>query len=315
MREIIIAKNDAGQRLDKFLTKKFKNLPMSMMYKFIRKKKITVNKKRVKENQILVEGDLLLVFAPDDILTENAPKHIKTKGKINVAYEDENILIVDKESGLLVHSDSNEDGDTLIDRITSYLIDKGEFNPDVENSFSPALCNRIDRNTEGLVIAAKNAAALREMNDIIKERKIQKIYLAAVHGIPNPRSGEIKLHLQKDKDNNLVRVRNKESNETKFAITKYDTVSISRNKEFSLLEIELITGRTHQIRASFAHIGHPLVGDGKYAVNKKDREMGYKSQALCAYSITFKGCGKSETLGYLDGMTVNAKKPQFLSLF
>ena len=315
MREIIIAKNDAGQRLDKFLTKKFKNLPMSMMYKLIRKKKITVNKKRVKENQVLVEGDLLLIFAPDDILTENSPKRIKTKGTINVVYEDENILIVDKESGLLVHSDTNEEGDTLIDRITAYLIDKGEFDPENENSFSPALCNRIDRNTEGLVIAAKNAASLREMNDIIKNRKIQKIYLAAVHGIPNPRSGEIKLHLQKDKDNNIVRVKSKESNDTKFSITKYNTVSVSRNKEFSLLEIELITGRTHQIRASFAHIGHPLVGDGKYAVNKKDREMGYKSQALCAYSITFTGCSQNATLGYLDGLTVNAKKPRFLSLF
>ncbi|MBO5869934.1 MAG: RluA family pseudouridine synthase [Clostridia bacterium] len=315
MREINIGKNDAGQRLDKFLTKKFKNLPMSMMYKLIRKKKITVNRKRAKENQILVEGDLLLIFAPDDLFDENSPKRIVTKGIVNIAYEDENILIADKESGLLVHSDSNEEGDTLIDRITAYLIEKGEFNPENENSFAPALCNRIDRNTEGLVIAAKNAPALREMNEIIKERKIQKIYLAAVHGVIIPKNGEIKLNLQKDSTNNIVRVKDKESRDTKYAITKYNTVSISRNKDYSLLEIELITGRTHQIRASFAHIGHPLVGDGKYAVNKKDREIGYKSQALCAYSVTFIGCKKSATLGYLDGLTVNAKKPRFLSLF
>lgn len=315
MREIIIGKNDSGQRIDKFLTKKYKNLPFSMMYKLIRKKKITVNKKRVHENQILVEGDLVLIFAPDDLLTENEPKRIKTNSKINVAYEDENILIVDKESGVLVHSDTQEDGDTLIDRITAYLINKGEYDPSLENSFAPALCNRIDRNTEGLVIAAKNAAALREMNEIIKERRIIKIYLAAVHGIVPQKEGEIKLNLQKNSSKNLVVVKSRETRDTKLAITRYKTIAVSHNNELSLVEVELITGRTHQIRASFAHIGHPLLGDGKYAVNKKDREQGYKSQALCAYSVTFKGCKKSELLGYLDGLTVNAKKPRFLSLF
>lgn len=313
MQEIIINKNDAGQRIDKFLTKKYKNLPVSMMYKLIRKKDITVNRKRVKENQILSEGDILRIFAPDDVLSDNSPKKIVTKGKVSIVYEDENILIADKESGLLVHSDSNEEGDTLIDRITAYLIEKQEYIPESENSFAPALCNRIDRNTEGLVIAAKNAAALREMNDIIKERRIEKIYLAAVHGVIKPPSGEISIRLEKDSKENLVRVNN--SKNSKAAITKYRTISTTKNNEFSLVEIELVTGRTHQIRVSFAHIGHPLLGDGKYAVNKKDRDMGYKSQALCAYSVTFKGCKKSETLGYLDGLTVKAKKPRFLSLF
>ena len=315
MREIIIGKNDAGQRIDKFLTKKFKSLPFSMMYKLIRKKKITVNKKRVQEKQILNENDKILIFAPDDLFIENAPKISKASASIEVAYEDENILIVDKESGLLVHSDTQEDGDTLIDRITAYLINKGEFIPEEENSFAPALCNRIDRNTEGLVIAAKNASALREMNEIIKERQIEKIYLAAVHGVITPKNGEININLQKDSDKNMVFVKQHETRNTKKAITRYNTVAISKNKEFSLLEVELITGRTHQIRASFAHIGHPLLGDGKYAINKKDREMGYKSQALCAYSLTFKGCKKSALLGYLDGLTVTAKKPRFLSLF
>lgn len=314
MQEIIIKKNDAGQRIDKFLPKKYKNMPLSLMYKLIRKKDITVNRKRVKENQILCEGDILRIFAPDDVLSENATKKIVTKGKITVAYEDENILIVDKESGLLVHSDTNEEGDTLIDRITAYLIEKQEYDPQSENSFAPALCNRIDRNTEGLVIATKNAVALREMNNIIKERKIEKIYLAAVHGVITPKDGEIVLKLEKDSNSNLVRV-NSNSRNAKTAITKYRTIAFSKNKDLSLIEVELITGRTHQIRASFAHIGHPLLGDGKYAVNKKDREIGFKSQALCAYSIKFCGCKKSETLGYLDGLTVKAKKPRFLNLF
>ena len=315
MREIVIKKNDSGQRLDKFLTKKFKNLPISMMYKLIRKKKITVNRKRAKENQILEENDLILIFAPDDVISDTAPKHIATKGKISVAYEDENILIAEKEAGLLVHSDTQEEGDTLIDRITAYLISKEEYIPENENSFAPALCNRIDRNTEGLVIAAKNASALREMNEIIKDRLIEKKYLAVVHGAVNPKNGEIKLFLEKDSKDNLVRVKNRETKNAKASITKYKTIAETQNRELSLLEVELITGRTHQIRASFAHIGHPLLGDGKYAVNKKDREMGYKSQALCAYSIKFTGCKKFEALGYLNGLTVTAKKPKFLELF
>lgn len=315
MREVNIGKNDAGQRLDKFLIKKFKNLPVSMMYKLIRKKKITVNRKRAKENQMLVEGDLILIFAPDDLFERSAENKIRSNGAVCVVYEDENIIIVDKESGLLVHSDAQESEDTLIERITAYLINKGEYSPESENSFAPALCNRIDRNTQGLVIAAKNSAALREMNAIIRERLIEKMYLAAVHGVITPSEGEIRLLLEKDADENLVRVRSCANRNTKSAVTRYKTVAVSRNKMFSLLEIDLITGRTHQIRASFAHIGHPLLGDGKYSVNKKDREMGYKSQALCAYSLKFSGCKKSELLGYLDGLVLYAKKPRFLELF
>jgi 23S rRNA pseudouridine955/2504/2580 synthase len=285
------------------------------MYKLIRKKDITVNRSRTKENYIVCENDLIRIFAPDDVLNEKAPKRSLARADVSVVYEDENIIIVDKESCLLVHSDDNEDGDTLIDRITAYLIKKGEFAPESENSFAPALCNRIDRNTEGLVIAAKNAQALREMNDIIKERLVKKIYLAAVHGVLTPKNGEIKLLLEKESSGNIVRVKDRQTKNSKNAVTAYKTIAVSANKNLSLVEIELITGRTHQIRVSFSHIGHPLLGDGKYAVNKKDREMGYTSQALCAYSLTFKGCKKSALLGYLEGTTVTAKKPRFLSLF
>ena len=315
MKEFVAGKNDAGQRLDKLLSKKFKSLPFSLMYKLIRKKDITVNKSRTKENYIVCENDIIRIYAPDDVLDEKSTKKSNAKVNINVAYEDENILIVDKESGLLVHSDSNEDGDTLIDRITTYLTQKGEYIPESENSFAPALCNRIDRNTEGLVITAKNAQALREMNEIIKERYIKKIYLAAVHGVLKPSNGEINVLLEKDSSENIVKVKDRRNKNTKTAITKYNTIAISKDRKFSLLEIELVTGRTHQIRVSFAHIGHPLLGDGKYAVNKKDREMGYKSQALCAFRLSFCGCKKSALLGYLDGITVTAKKPRFLSLF
>lgn len=315
MREIIIKKNDAGQRLDKFLFKTFKNTPPSLFYKLIRKKKITINRKRAKENTILSEGDLVLIFVSDELLTVDAPKKSYSFAKVNVIYEDENILIVDKESGLIVHSDANEDNDTLIDRITAYLINKGEYDPNAENSFSPALCNRIDRNTQGLVIAAKNAQALREMNEIIKNRNIKKTYLSVVHGLVSPKDGEIKLQLEKDASENIVKVKRNATLNSKTAITKYKTIDITKDKKFSLLEIELITGRTHQIRASFAHIGNPLLGDGKYAVNKKGREMGFKSQALCSYSVKFIDCRNYELLSYLNNKEFFANKPDFLKLF
>ena len=159
-REITAGKNDAGLRLDKFLLKKYNDLPVSLMYKLIRKKDITVNRHRTEEKYIISEGDIIKIYAPDDVFAEKAARRKGDAARLRVAYEDENILIADKESGLLVHSDEGTREDTLIDRITQYLIEKGEFDPDSENSFAPALCNRIDRNTQGLVIAAKNAQAL-----------------------------------------------------------------------------------------------------------------------------------------------------------
>ena len=317
MREIIIGKNDAGQRIDKFLTKKYKALPVSMMYKLIRKKKITVNRKRVHEDYLLCEGDKVLVFAPEDIFKENAKRPLNSiNTDIRAVYEDENIIIVDKPSGLLVHSDEHNPGDTLIDRIQAYLYKKGEYDPDSEQSFAPALCNRIDRNTQGLVIAAKNAAALRSMNEVIRCRKAGKTYLAAIHGLTDEPEGTLKLYLEKDGTTNTVHIKKtRDSSDTKTAVTEYKTVAVSADGKYSLLEIKLVTGRTHQIRASFAHIGHPLLGDGKYAVNKADRETGFSSQALCSYSLSFNGISSGDILSYLNGKTFYAEKPDFLKIF
>ena len=314
-REITAGKNDAGLRLDKFLLKKYNDLPVSLMYKLIRKKDITVNRHRTEEKYILSEGDIIKIYAPDDVFAEKSARRKGDAARLRVAYEDENILIADKESGLLVHSDEGTREDTLIDRITQYLIEKGEFDPDSENSFAPALCNRIDRNTQGLVIAAKNAQALREMNDIVRERAVSKKYLAAVHGCPTPREGELKFFLEKDHEKNMVFVRRSQGANAKTAVTRYSVLEYDHKKDISLLEIELITGRTHQIRASFAHIGCPLVGDGKYAVNKNDREIGYSSQALCAYSLCFDKVSGMPALGYLQGLKVTSAEPEFLRLF
>lgn len=317
MRETIIGKNDAGQRIDKFLTKKYKTLPVSMMYKLIRKKKITVNRKRVREDYVLCEGDKILIFAPDDLFEERQKRTVSDIcADVRVVYEDENILIADKPSGLLVHADESDNRDTLIDRIQAYLFRKGKYDPANEQSFAPALCNRIDRNTRGLVIAAKNAAALRSMNEIIRSRKAEKTYLAAIHGLTDAPNGIIRLYLEKDGSTNTVHVRkSRTGSETKTAVTEYKTVAVNGDKTLSLMEIKLVTGRTHQIRASFAHIGHPLLGDGKYAVNKADREMGFSSQALCSYSLAFAGIPSADMLSYLNGKTFYAEKPDFLKLF
>ncbi|MEG2118677.1 MAG: RNA pseudouridine synthase, partial [Clostridia bacterium] len=226
-----------------------------------------------------------------------------------------NILIAEKKAGVLVHSDNNEDVNTLINHIKAYLYTKGEYDPKSENSFAPSLCNRIDRNTAGLVIAAKNAVSLRIMNDIIKNREVEKIYLAACHGMFKQKSGELVSFLEKDSRENKVYAKKSPSANTKTAISEYRVIEEEKSLDLSLVEVTLKTGRTHQIRAQMAECGHPLLGDGKYAINKDDKKIGYKAQALCSYSLTF--CFKTDKgeLQYLNGRTVKAEKPDFLNIF
>ena len=314
MRQLVIGPNDCGQRIDKFMGKRFKTMPAALIYKFIRKKCVSVNKKKVAENYILQEGDVLSFFISDEFFGDSAKTEPfrKLKSELTVAYEDENVLIIDKPAGLIVHSDEKEGYNTLINHILAYLYQKGEYDPDKENCFAPALCNRIDRNTEGLVIAAKNARALGEMNEIIKQRLVEKKYLTVVHGFFDKKQGEIRSKLEKDQKTNTVRVSDKYGKE---AITRYRVLRSNREKELSLLEVELLTGRTHQIRAQFASLGHPLLGDGKYAVNKADRAMGYSYQALCSYSLRFFPGKEFALLSYLNGVTVHAREPAFLKLF
>ena len=318
MRELIIKKNDAGQRLDKFITKTL-DLPMSLLYKSIRLKKIKVNRKRAEANMILAEGDAVQCFLADEFFERGRKQNFSEEGelsrdalsrlnsKLNVIYEDENILLVNKPAGLSVHEDESTRTNTLISYIQGYLFSKGEYDPDEEQSFAPALCNRIDKNTAGIVIAAKNAEALRVMNEKIKQRQIDKLYLAMIHGVPVKTSDTLHAFLLKNEQTNTVKVYDKNPpKNAKEIITKYTVIAKKRDR--SLIEVELLTGRTHQIRAHMAHIGHSLVGDGKYGVNKNDRAEGYKHQALCSYKLRFRFEGEPSALDYLNGKEFSIPK-------
>ena len=302
MRIIRVGKNDAGQRLDKFLSKAVKGLPMSMMYKSIRTKKIKVNRKRTEQKYVLCEGDEIQLFIRDEFF-ESPEKDdgalARITPKLNIVYEDSNVMLLNKRPGVLVHEDDEGGENTLIMHVKAYLYGNGEYAPDMEQSFAPALCNRIDRNTGGIVIAAKNAEALRDMNARIKSGSMGKHYVCLVHGAPPKDRDVMRAYLRKNSRDNTVEVRDGRFEGSKEIITGYTV--LERRGEQTLVEIELFTGRTHQIRAHMAHIGCPLVGDGKYGINREDAKKGYKFQALYAYKLVFKKTDEQDSLSYLDG--------------
>mgnify|MGYP002545975145 FL=1 len=312
MKEFTITQNDAGQRLDRFLSKAVPLLPESLMQKYIRLKRIKLGGKRVERNTRLNVGDVLQLYINDEFFetpkAENAYLTVSAP-KLNIVYEDENILLVDKKPGLAVHPhDGAEYGKTLIDHIQAYLYAKREWRPREENSFTPALCNRIDRNTGGIVIAAKNAEALRILNQKIKDREIDKRYLCIVHGTPKPPEGRLEGYLFKDAKENRVYITKKMQPGAKTAVTLYRTLQ-SKNG-LSLVECELLTGRTHQIRAQMAAAGWPLLGDGKYG--KLDKRYDRKYQALYSYKLRFTFTTEAGILEYLNGKSFEVASVDFV---
>ena len=316
MKEIKVTKNDSGQRIDRFLSKSFP-LGQGQICKLARKNCIKLNGKKCKPDTHIAENDIIKLFIPDEMLIPKAKTDpddfTSVSDKIDIVYEDENILLVDKPVGMVVHEDESGDSDTLINRIKSYLYRKGEYHPENELSFAPALCNRIDRNTCGIVIAAKNAESLRILNQKIRDRELTKLYLCIACGKVTPDSATLTAYLEKNSDTNTVKISDKKTKSNLTVKTKYKVIAY--NGENSLLKVDLLTGRTHQIRAHLAYIGHALLGDGKYGNNKLNKKYGFKYQALCSYELQFKFTTDAGCLSYLDGKCFKAKAPDFVKMF
>jgi len=300
MKSFKVTQSDAGARVDRFLMKTFPKLPKSLMYKEIRKKNIKINKKRCAPEQILKEGDLLELYLKDDVLEVKQKYYdfLKASSELDIIYEDENILLINKKVGVLCHPDGRDYTDNLIARVKRYLYEKGEWSPD-DASFTPSLANRIDRNTGGIVIACKNSSALKAMNESIKKRDTEKYYLCVSHGRLPKKEDTIKAYLKKNEAKNMVEVSDEPLEGYKEIITRYRVLDYY--EDASLVEVELLTGRTHQIRAHLAHIGNPLFGDGKYG-----DEKGRYRQALYSYKLKFNFDDASK-LCYLNGKTFEAK--------
>ena len=288
MKEFTVGPNDAGQRLDRWLAKAVPLLPAPLAQKYIRLKRVKLNGKGAKRDVRLQKGDVLQLYINDEFFDAPSPDNaflIIASPRLDILYEDEHLLLLNKRPGMVVHPDDREPVDTLITHVQAYLYQKREWSPYRENSFAPALCNRIDRNTGGIVIAAKTAEALRVMNQKIRDRELQKLYLCVVHGELTPRKGELRGFILKEPDKAQVKVFDHPVPGGRTAVTLYRTLE-TRNG-LSLMECDLITGRTHQIRAQFAAAGHPLLGDGKYGRERDGRQYGRKYQALYSYKLRF----------------------------
>lgn len=302
MKEFIIKQNDSNQRIDKFLTKAMPELPKSMMYRLIRKKDIKINGKRCENCTKLNEGDIVRVYVKDEVSTvkQHDMSFINASAMPEIIFEDENIIIVFKPVGLDSHSNGKNNTDTLINRIKRYLYEKGEYIPESESTFAPALCSRLDRNTSGLVTSAKNAISLRELNSGIQNGMVHKIYRCITIAKPPKNEDIITAYHHKNENRNIVEISDKPLNCFREIRTGYKV--LAEKSGLFLIEVKLFTGRTHQIRAHLAHIGTPILGDGKYGDISANKRHGVFRQALCACKLEF-DFPEQSSLHYLNNIS------------
>ncbi|MGM9537274.1 MAG: RluA family pseudouridine synthase [Candidatus Onthomonas sp.] len=316
MREFTIGKNDAGQRLDRWMGKTMPLLPAPLAQKYIRIKRVKLNGKGAKRDTRLQVGDVLQLYINDEFFEQPTEENAFLslfQPRLDILYEDQHLLLVNKPAGMVVHADETEKVNTLINHIQAYLYQKREWSPRMEHAFTPALCNRIDRNTCGIVIAAKTAEALRVMNQKIRDRELEKRYLCVGVGSLQPREGTLEGFLLKDEAKKQVTVYHHPVPNGRSAATRYRT--LARKDGLSLIECELLTGRTHQIRAQLAEAGCPLLGDGKYGSEKINRRYGRRQQALCSWSLTFRFTTDAGELAYLNGRTWRVPSVDFLDAY
>ena len=315
MKSFTAGPNENGVRLSRFVEGVTKDMPRSMMYKAFRNKRIKVNGKRAEPDTRLSAGDLIELYINDEFFPVGKPtaktaKLPRRQPPVTVVYEDENFAVLYKPAHLLCHSDRTGDAN-LVDAFAAYLEAKGEYDPHAEKRFAPALCNRLDRGTEGLVLAAKSYAALRDLNAIIRDDMMKKEYLTITVGAPP--QGRFVAWLQHSEKNNKVRIHARESEGYKQIIT--EVTVIRQAGPFALCRIGLITGRTHQIRAHLAYLGHPVLGDIKYGNRNMNEKTGFKTQALCAQRLTFGNIPEGNTLYYLSGRVIKLADPEIVKQF
>lgn len=314
MKSFTAGANENGVRLSRFVEGVTKDMPRSMMYKAFRNKRIKVNGKRAEPDTRLSAGDFIELYINDEFFPVGKPAAKTAKPRrqppVTVVYEDENFAVLYKPAHLLCHSDRTGDAN-LVDAFAAYLEAKGEYDPHAEKRFAPALCNRLDRGTEGLVLAAKSYAALRDLNAIIRDDMMKKEYLTITVGAPP--QGRFVAWLQHSEKNNKVRIHARESEGYKQIITEVTVIRQAR--PFALCRIGLITGRTHQIRAHLAYLGHPVLGDIKYGNHKMNERTGLKTQALCAQRLTFGRIPEENTLQYLSGRVIKLNDPEIVKTY
>lgn len=311
MKEIRITKNEENQRLDKFLLKYMNKATKAFIYKMLRKKRIKYNGKKAEGNELLQEGDSLLLYLSDETIVSFMEEKVIAQANrhFGIIYEDDDVLAVAKPAGLLTHPEKSDDKDTLIDQVLFYLYQKGQYAPSPQSAFTPALCNRLDRNTSGIVLAGKTLKGVQGLNEAIRNRQVDKYYLTMVKGEVKE-AGEISAFLSKEEGKNQVRISKEAGINAKESITRYRPLAY--NHGYTLLEIHLITGKTHQIRAHMQSIGHPVVGDRKYGdikVNQQfKQDFALSNQFLHGAKFVFSNI--SGSLGYLKGKTLIAPLPK-----
>ena len=318
MKEFIVTENDAGQRLDRFAAKCAPKLPSGLLQRYFRTKDVKVNGRWAKPDVRLVRGDVVRLYVPDEFFGEARRKDdgawlSSLHPKLDIIYEDGNILLVNKRPGVLCHAAKGWAPDTLIAHIQAHAYQEGTWDPAAENSFAPALCNRIDRGTGGIVIAAKTAEALRILDEKIRAREVDKAYLCVCLGVPEPREGRLENWLFKDAVKNQVYVKPAREPGASLAVTDYSVLAVREG--LSLVECRLHTGRTHQIRVQMAHAGHPLLGDGKYGVEKVNRRHGESRQLLWSYKLSFSFSSDAGALSYLDGRSFEVADVPFRAVY